>query len=82
MIFFFQYPEFFSMGFFSHKGPIEEEMENIILHVTFNGNGWDNKKLTEIDHTKPPNKTMKMKVRLNCQQVMSVLKYRCYLNLL
>ncbi|RZF42175.1 hypothetical protein LSTR_LSTR004324 [Laodelphax striatellus] len=56
-----KYPGPFSLGTVSHKGPSEEEMNNVVFHMTFHGRGWSEKNI-EKDHSAPPNKEMTMRL--------------------
>lgn len=50
-----QYPEFFTFGLFSRKGPKREDLVNMKFCVTLTGKGWEKKiEDPEQQHTDPP----------------------------
>ncbi|XP_037946561.1 saccharopine dehydrogenase-like oxidoreductase [Teleopsis dalmanni] len=60
-----KYPKFFSLGFISHEGPTESDMERLLFEMTMKAVGWSNsERLSEpTDQFKdPPSKTLMVKV--------------------
>lgn len=53
-----KYPKVFSLGFVSHEGPSEEQLDNTTFTMTFYGEGWSERGATPEEHTAKPNKTM------------------------
>ncbi|ROT82852.1 hypothetical protein C7M84_023970 [Penaeus vannamei] len=50
-----KYPEFFTFGLFSRKGPKREDLVNMKFCVTLTGKGWEKKiEDPEQQHTDPP----------------------------
>ncbi|XP_042231935.1 saccharopine dehydrogenase-like oxidoreductase isoform X2 [Homarus americanus] len=58
-----KYPEFFTFGLFSRKGPKRSDLIGLKFSVTLTGKGWD-KKLEdpEQQHTEPPNTSKTVQV--------------------
>lgn len=48
----------FSLGFVSHEGPTEEQLDNTTFSMTFYGEGWSERVATHEENTTKPNKTM------------------------
>lgn len=58
MFIYVQYPKVFSLGYVSHEGPTEEQLDNTTFIMTFYGEGWSECGATPEEHTTKPNKTM------------------------
>lgn len=58
-----RYPKIFSLGFVSHEGPSEEEMEGTTFTMSMHGKGWAEKLSSPTDqYTEPPNKEVTIRV--------------------
>lgn len=58
-----RFPKIFSLGFVSHEGPAEEEMENTTFSMWMQGRGWEEKLSSPTDqYTEPPNKKVAVKI--------------------
>jgi short subunit dehydrogenase-like uncharacterized protein len=55
------HPKFFTGGMVSHEGPSIETSKNIVLALTFSGEGWS-EKLDDVEITKPMDKKVVTKV--------------------
>ncbi|XP_071515590.1 saccharopine dehydrogenase-like oxidoreductase isoform X2 [Panulirus ornatus] len=58
-----KYPEFFTLGTFTRKGPKRSDLTSVKFCVTLTGKGWDTKlEDPNQQHTDPPNTTMTVKI--------------------
>lgn len=63
ILFFTQYPQFFSFGVFGHDGPTKEEMDSTSFVLTLVGKGWSEKLTEPMDaHTNHPEKELVVRV--------------------
>jgi hypothetical protein len=63
LVFFSQYPKFFSFGVFGHDGPTKEEMDATSFVLTLAGKGWSEKLTEPTDaHTSDPDKELVVRV--------------------
>lgn len=58
-----RFPKIFSLGFVSHEGPSEEQMEGTTFTMSMQGRGWAEKLSSATDqYTEPPNKKIAIQV--------------------
>ncbi|XP_019642835.1 PREDICTED: saccharopine dehydrogenase-like oxidoreductase isoform X3 [Branchiostoma belcheri] len=57
-----EYPRLFSLGYFSHEGPTQKQIEGASFTMQFIGSGYSNAVLEDGDYDGPPNMTIATQV--------------------
>ncbi|XP_035674752.1 saccharopine dehydrogenase-like oxidoreductase isoform X3 [Branchiostoma floridae] len=57
-----EYPRLFSLGYFSHEGPTQKQIEGASFNMQFIGTGYSNTVLEDGDYDGPPNMTIATQV--------------------
>ncbi|XP_078590586.1 saccharopine dehydrogenase-like oxidoreductase isoform X2 [Branchiostoma floridae x Branchiostoma japonicum] len=57
-----KYPRLFSLGYFSHEGPTQKQIEGASFNMQFIGTGYSNTVLEDGDYDGPPNMTIATQV--------------------